>query len=49
MSEKEIYRELKRKLPQYMLPSEILLREELPLNVNGKIDRAALMREVANG
>ena len=48
-SEKEIYRELKRKLPQYMLPSEILLREELPLNVNGKIDRAALMREVANG
>lgn len=40
--EKEIYAFLKNKLPKYMLPSEIFLKEALPLNANGKIDRKAL-------
>mgnify|MGYP002508130026 CR=1 FL=1 len=47
ISEKEIYKSIKTKLPKYMLPSEIIIKDELPLNVNGKIDRVKL-REVAN-
>lgn len=47
ISEKEIYKSMKTKLPKYMLPSEINIKDELPLNVNGKIDRVKL-RENAN-
>lgn len=47
ISEKDIYKSIKTKLPKYMLPSEIIIKKELPLNVNGKIDRVKL-REVAN-
>ena len=45
ISEKEIYSFLKSKLPKYMLPREILLKETLPLNSNGKIDRLTLKQE----
>lgn len=31
------------RLPDYMLPAEIILHEQLPLTPQGKIDRAALM------
>lgn len=42
ITEKMIYQELKRKLPQYMLPKRIKILDKLPLNVNGKIDRVCL-------
>jgi acyl-CoA ligase (AMP-forming) (exosortase A-associated) len=37
---------LKRELPNFMQPSAILWRDELPRSPNGKIDRAALKREL---
>ncbi|NDA90264.1 MAG: amino acid adenylation domain-containing protein, partial [Alphaproteobacteria bacterium] len=33
---------LKEVLPEYMIPSDIIVIKELPLNANGKIDRKAL-------
>lgn len=35
-------RELKTKLPPFMIPAEFLLSEKLPLNTSGKVDRGAL-------
>ena len=37
---------LKRDLPTYMQPAEIVWRSELPRNANGKLDRAALAAEI---
>lgn len=45
LDEKQIYKHLKEKLPWYMLPGKIYLLEELPLNLNGKIDRVRLRKE----
>jgi acyl-CoA ligase (AMP-forming) (exosortase A-associated) len=36
---------LKAELPGYMQPRDILVREELPRNPNGKLDRAAIRKE----
>ncbi|NUT01156.1 MAG: acyl-CoA ligase (AMP-forming), exosortase A system-associated [Sphingomonas sp.] len=36
-----------RELPSYMQPKEIIWREALPLSPNGKVDRAALVKEFA--
>lgn len=45
VDEKQIYQQLKAKLPWYMLPGKIILLAELPLNLNGKIDRIRLKKE----
>lgn len=39
---KEIRNYLKDKLPDYMIPSEYLKMDDLPLNTSGKVDRKAL-------
>jgi len=36
---------LKRRLPDYMIPKEIIVVSRFPLNSNGKIDRKALLNE----
>lgn len=38
----ELRRSLKQKLPDYMMPSDIVLMASLPLTPNGKIDRKSL-------
>ncbi|RJL32779.1 non-ribosomal peptide synthetase/MFS transporter [Bailinhaonella thermotolerans] len=38
---------LRRALPDYMVPSSILAVDALPLNANGKVDRAALLAGLA--
>ncbi len=43
-AEKEIYRWLKQRLPSYMLPAAIYVKEQLPINANGKIDRVELKK-----
>ena len=43
----ELGRLLTDRLPRYMHPSPVLLLPELPLNANGKVDRAALRGLVA--
>lgn len=48
LSKTNIFRHMKSKLPRYMLPAEINIYENLPLNMNGKIDRAKL-KEIVNG
>ncbi len=44
VTEKEIYQQVKKKLPHYMLPSKIKIIEEMPFNLNGKIDRSKLKK-----
>jgi acyl-CoA synthetase (AMP-forming)/AMP-acid ligase II len=41
-SDEELRESARRLLPDYMVPSRILVLEEMPLNANGKIDRRAL-------
>ena len=45
-AQQSLEKALKRDLPNFMQPHSIDWRETLPLNPNGKIDRAALAREV---
>ncbi|MBF0469672.1 MAG: AMP-binding protein, partial [Desulfamplus sp.] len=44
----ELRQYLTRKLPDYMVPSSIVVMERLPLTTNGKIDRRALPEPDAN-
>lgn len=49
ISEKQVYQSMRIKIPKYMLPSEIIIKDELPLNVNGKIDRTRMKEEANEG
>lgn len=42
LSEKQIYKLLADKIPKYMLPTHISILDQMPLNINGKIDRVKL-------
>ena len=41
---KRLRQELKRTLPDWMVPNMFLAVKEFPLNANGKVDRSALSR-----
>lgn len=46
LSEKNIYQQLKTRIPSYMMPKKIVILPELPLNSNGKIDRTYLKAKI---
>ena len=43
-TQQHLFKALKQKLPDYMIPSEIIQVETLPLTKNGKLDRIALTK-----
>jgi amino acid adenylation domain-containing protein len=45
----ELQNACKASLSDYMVPNEILLMEDMPLNANGKVDRAALKMRLEGG
>lgn len=46
LKEQRIRKDLKSKLPEYMLPDRILIFADLPKNQNGKVDRQALLNSL---
>lgn len=38
----EITEKLKALLPDYMIPNKVKMLDEMPMNLNGKVDRARL-------
>ncbi len=48
-TEKELFAELKSRLPRYMLPGKIIKLEALPFTANGKVDHIALRKMYENG
>lgn len=49
LDDRELTRELKTKLPRYMLPNRIYRVDKLPFTANGKIDRVALKKQYEKG
>ncbi len=45
---KEINAYLKTKLPFYMIPSKYMFMENLPLNINGKLDTKKLLKQLSD-
>ena len=45
---KKIFLFLKKKLPNYMIPSEIIVKKKIKFNKNGKIDRLFYKRQIIN-
>ena len=44
VSELQIKNELRNFLPEYMIPNIIEIKEELPKNANGKVDKKSLLK-----
>ena len=49
LEKSELTKQLRLKLPPFMIPSSIKQIEQMPLNKNGKIDRKALTSIYENG
>lgn len=49
IEEKEAAKDLKEKLPRYMIPNRMIHLEEMPLTLNGKIDRNRLKETYQSG
>jgi acyl-CoA synthetase (AMP-forming)/AMP-acid ligase II len=45
----ELQRACKASLSDYMVPSRIILVDNMPLNANGKVDRGALKTRLESG
>ncbi|MEP9851409.1 D-alanine--poly(phosphoribitol) ligase subunit DltA [Staphylococcus aureus] len=43
---RDIKSELKQNIPEYMIPRKIILKTNLPLTINGKLDRKKIAKEI---
>jgi acyl-coenzyme A synthetase/AMP-(fatty) acid ligase len=48
VDEKHLISEASRTLPHYMVPQRLVIVDEMPKNANGKVDRNALQRRLAD-
>lgn len=46
---RDIYKEMLKDLPKYMVPNKMIWFDKLPLNKNGKIDRPRLTKDYTHG